>query len=230
MVEVFVLEIPALTAAGRFEELLALVSPEKRERIRRFRRAEDAWRTLLADVLIRSVVMERYFVANRQISFAYNAYGKPFLTLDSRFSFNVSHAGRWVCAIVGQGGPVGIDVEAIRPLDAQIARHCFSADERADLEALPDAERLAYFYDLWTLKESFVKAIGRGLSVPLDSFSVRRTRDGRFVVRQSHVPAPFFFRQYELDPAYKLSACAAIDAFADNITRRDVEDLCRRLR
>lgn len=230
MLEVYAVQVPGGISPPTYHKLLTCVSPDKRERISRFKRQEDALRTLFADLLIRSVLLDRYGVPNRRITFAYNPYGKPFLSFDPQCAFNVSHSGSWVVAVVGYGPLVGIDVEKIRPVTWEVARRYFAPEEYADLAAKEGLERLHYFYDLWTLKESFVKALGRGLSVPLDSFVIRQDElTGRFSVRQNHVAQPFFFRQYELEPDYRLSVCATSEQFSPAVRCCDVVALCRRM-
>jgi 4'-phosphopantetheinyl transferase len=67
---------------------------------------------------------------------------------------------------------IGVDIEAVRPIEDDIAGQYFSPREVAALRALPESEHLAAFYRCWTRKEAIVKAIGEGLSHPLTSFDV----------------------------------------------------------
>jgi phosphopantetheinyl transferase len=100
-----------------------------------------------------------------------NEYGKPFLRGVPEEEFNLSHAGRYVaCAFDDR--PLGIDIERRRPVKRGVATRFFAPDEAAFLASLPPEEREEGFLDLWTKKESRVKWEGRGLSLPLPSFSV----------------------------------------------------------
>jgi 4'-phosphopantetheinyl transferase len=93
-------------------------------------------------------------------------------------NFNISHtAGRVACVISG-AGQIGLDVERIRSnMDVEeLARGHFSQAENAAIAARAPAERRKAFYELWVLKEAYVKACGKGLSIPLDAFSI--IRDG----------------------------------------------------
>ncbi|CAM4252732.1 MULTISPECIES: 4'-phosphopantetheinyl transferase family protein [Bacillus cereus group] len=227
MLEVYVLQVPDELPHQTFLMLLNCVSNDKRERIRRFKRKEDAYRTLMADILIRSIILTKYGVPNREITFIYNSYGKPFLSWDSSFSFNVSHSGKWVVAIVGKQQLVGIDIEGVQPIGMEIARRFFAPEEYEELKVKKEKERLLYFYDLWTLKESYIKAIGHGLSIPLDSFVIQR-KDllEQFAICQNHSPKSFFFRQYDIDTVYKLSTCATTDNFPESIIECNIYELC----
>jgi 4'-phosphopantetheinyl transferase len=89
-----------------------------------------------------------------------------------------------VACALARGGRVGVDVERLRATSdiLDLARHCFAPSEARAITVLPAADRVGRFTDLWTLKESYIKAIGSGLSVPLDrfAFDVSRNRELRF--------------------------------------------------
>jgi len=229
MTEVYALQIPDDIPPTIYLRLLSSVSLNKQERIKRFKRKEDIYRTLIADILIRSIISVKYGIPNQDINFTYNSYGKPFLLRDNNFSFNVSHSGRWVVAIIGEQQLVGIDVEEIRPIEIDIAKRFFATEEYIALKEKEEREYLSYFYDLWTLKESYIKALGRGMSIPLDSFVIKRKRfSGEFSISQKDSPRSFFFRQYEIDSKYKVSACSTSNSFPKSVTRCDFYELYNR--
>ena len=160
---------PLVTDDALFRKALALASPTRKEKAARYRRREDAALSLGAELLLRyafSKAGEPFPTA-----FFTSPDGKPF-TPDSPLCFNLSHAGEWaVCAVAN--GEVGCDVEKIDPAHADVAKRCFTAAENAQLdEAKTEAERVCRFFRMWTLKESFQKAVGQGLKLPLSSFSV----------------------------------------------------------
>jgi 4'-phosphopantetheinyl transferase len=88
--------------------------------------------------------------------------------------FNMSHSGDIAVYALSSRREVGVDVEEIRPLaDADtIAERFFSRREHAEYRALPPGDRPLGFFQCWTRKEAFIKALGEGLSHPLDSFDV----------------------------------------------------------
>jgi 4'-phosphopantetheinyl transferase len=110
------------------------------------------------------------------VRFRYALHGKPALA-DScaALRFNLAHADAFaICAVVSGGEEIGVDVERVRAMadvDA-VARTTFSPREFAHFHALPVSARLHAFYEAWTRKEAFVKALGCGLGRPLDSFDV----------------------------------------------------------
>lgn len=162
MLETYILNIDKDLSKDDFERLLGLVSEKKKERILRFHMFEDAQRSLLGDILARYAICKRLGVKNKDLSFGENEYGKPVLIAPLRIHYNISHSGDWVvCAV--DDNPVGIDVEVIKPIDFKIAERFFSRDEYLALMSQPEEIRLKYFYIVWTLKESYIKAEGKGL-------------------------------------------------------------------
>lgn len=114
------------------------------------------------------------------------AYGKPALA-DGGLSFNLSHTRGLVACVIARSLPVGVDVERTTrdvELDLLAARF-FSAPETASLSICRTDARTRFF-DLWTLKEAFIKATGKGLSQPLRSFSFDLDVDDRSI----HFAAP----------------------------------------
>jgi 4'-phosphopantetheinyl transferase len=109
--------------------------------------------------------LERDFgVRPTEIALERNSFGKPRLRGRPGVHFNIAHCRRAVAVLVSDR-PVGVDVEAVRGRDAHVAARCFDASERAHIEAAADPDR--EFFRYWTLKESYVKALGCGLSYPL---------------------------------------------------------------
>jgi 4'-phosphopantetheinyl transferase len=109
------------------------------------------------------------------LTFVTGAAGKPSLSgMPAAPVFNLSHTADYAALALCRTPDLvlGIDIERIRPIERDIARRFFSADEVAALEALPAAAQMAAFYRIWTRKEAFVKATGDGLGFPLEDFDV----------------------------------------------------------
>ncbi|MBD8074401.1 4'-phosphopantetheinyl transferase superfamily protein [Bacillus thuringiensis] len=180
----------------------------------------DVNRTLIGDLLIRSLICQKYKINNEEIRFKYNEYGKPFVENFSDFHFNLSHSGEWVVCTTANFN-VGIDIEKVSEIEAlKLAKKFFSADEFYDISNMNSDEQINYFYDLWTLKESYIKTIGKGLYTPLNSFSIKK--ESRALILYKNIPKNFYFKQYNIDPNYKLSACATRDEFPQEIIIKDI--------
>ncbi|HFK1759458.1 4'-phosphopantetheinyl transferase superfamily protein [Bacillus bombysepticus] len=180
----------------------------------------DVNRTLIGDLLIRSLICQKYKINNEEIRFKYNEYGKPFVENFSDFHFNLSHSGEWVVCTTANFN-VGIDIEKVSEIEAlKLAKEFFSADEFYDISNMNSDEQINYFYDLWTLKESYIKTIGKGLYNPLNSFSIKK--ESRALILYKNIPKNFYFKQYNIDLNYKLSACATRDEFPQEIIIKDI--------
>jgi 4'-phosphopantetheinyl transferase len=151
-----------------------MLDDEERARAQRFVHRRDSQRFIAGRAGLRSVIGRYAGIAPASLSLELDEYGKP--SMQGGPHFNLSHSGSDAMLAVSACFPVGIDIETIRPLKEDIAAHYFSERERRALAALPADRQLQAFYKVWTRKEAFVKAIGLGLSFPLDAFDV--TVDG----------------------------------------------------
>lgn len=224
MIDIYTLRLPSGLEKKRFDELLQYVSSEKQDRIKRFLRYEDAQRALYAELLIRRIICEKLDIKNSDIVFDKNSYGKPFLENCRDFHFNLSHSKDWIVCAAGSI-PVGIDVEVVKPMEMDIARRFFSKEEYAGIVSKDESERLSHFFELWTLKESYIKAWGKGLSIPLDSFTMRI--NGNVIeIETENEFNNCFFRQYHIDPEYKMAVCSVKEDFPEELSHMESDRLC----
>lgn len=172
MITIQVLKVPSVIPEAYWDLFLSSVSEERRAQASRFIHLADAYRSVLGEVLTRVKLSKLTGLGHGEITFTRNKYGKPALTHDADVQFNVSHSGDWIALIAGGKDEIGVDVEKIAPIDLQIAERFFSPQENTYLAAQPADQQLNTFYRLWTLKESYIKAIGMGLSMPLSSFAI----------------------------------------------------------
>ncbi len=207
MVEVFAIKLLAPEAfTGVRDSLLRLLPPLSEEKINRYVRPVDTQRSLLGELMVRTILGRRLQVAGDSLVIDYSDKGKPHLKHHPGIHFNISHSGQWVvCAIAGQ--TVGIDVEVIRPNKMKIAQRFFSPEEYGDLMKKDENERIGYFFELWTLKESYLKALGKGLTLAMNSFTVSRS-GGTFRIKTGDESVDCHLRLYELDEEHKAAVCA----------------------
>ncbi|MDQ0232877.1 4'-phosphopantetheinyl transferase family protein [Metabacillus malikii] len=208
MSQIIAIKVPQEMKEDYYKHLLSLVSIGKREKLSRFRHKRDAYRSLLGDCLVRHYLWDHFSISNDHICFILNQYGKPGIDLDVPFYFNISHSGDWVvCLFATQD--VGVDIEKRDKVDLDVAKRFFSLIEYEDLMALQEPIRTKYFFDLWTLKESYIKCIGTGLQTPLHSFSVRIQESAiSFTMKESLLRTNVTFKLYDFDSKYSLAACA----------------------
>lgn len=150
----------------------SLISRDECKRADRFIRPIDRSRYIAGRAGLRHILSTYLERDPANLSFTYNAWGKPELAGATSLHFNLSHSADHALLAVCTMAPIGVDIEDIRPLQEDVASHFFTTVECEDLACLPEADRLNGFYRCWTRKEAFVKAHGAGLSLPLDSFDV----------------------------------------------------------
>jgi 4'-phosphopantetheinyl transferase len=199
-------------------DMRALLNDAEREQQGRFHFADDRKRYLVTRALVRSVLSHYAAVDPGAWAFSNNDHGRPFIRdphPDAQgLRFNVSHTRGLVALAVGRHRELGVDVENIvaRKISLDIAGRFFSPREAADVAGTPDARRHDRLFEYWTLKESYVKARGMGLSLPLDKFAfhfphARAIRIDIDPALGDHADR-WSFWQYRPRAAYLLALCA----------------------
>jgi 4'-phosphopantetheinyl transferase len=170
-----------LDDAAHALRLRALLSEDERAQEPRYYFADDRKRYLVTRALVRTVLSRYARMAPGDWVFAKNEYGRPHIAPDifaacadaQTLRFNVSHTRGLIALAVTRGRAVGVDVEnlATRAVSLGIADRFFSPMEVAELGQVPAHAQQDRFFEYWTFKESYIKARGMGLSLPLDRFS-----------------------------------------------------------
>ena len=210
-------------AEAEFTHLLAQASPERRARIARFRRWEDAHRALLGELLVRAVAAERLGIALADVRLGTEPEGKPFVTDHPDFHVNLAHGGGWVVCASGPW-PVGVDIEPVAPVPAELPPEACTPGERLALEG-PGCE--ARFARLWTAKEACAKALGVGLGLDFRSLEVCFRGDGFQLVREGHPLDGLGTRSFAPDAAHWGAVCVLGGPAPAAIQARDLAWLRR---
>jgi 4'-phosphopantetheinyl transferase len=157
--------------------LHSLLSKEEQARAARFLSPLHRDRFAVAHGRLREILGARLGVSPSSLVFDVAQHGKPHLAgaqAGSGVQFNLSHSGDRGLVGWANDRQLGVDIELWRPLgdEAALVRRFFSPVENAAYEGLPAAGRTQGFFECWTRKEAYIKAVGRGLGLPLDSFDV----------------------------------------------------------
>lgn len=163
---------PLDVAEGERERLATHLSEDERARAARFAFARDRQRYTVARGRLREILAARLSCGAAALGFDYSENEKPTLRGGQACQFNLSHSEGMAALAICDGFELGVDIEHVRPLKEDIAGRYFSRREVDALRRLPDGEQLDGFFRCWTRKEAIVKAIGEGLTRPLDSFDV----------------------------------------------------------
>jgi 4'-phosphopantetheinyl transferase len=195
----------------------AFMTTEERDRYRGFRFERDRRLFLATRMLVRTVLSRYASVAPADWRFAAGVHGKPYVAhprLTPSIHFNLANtSGLVACVVSVAHEAIGVDVERVRELaDAMpLAERYFAAPEIQALRALPVAEQPRRFVAYWTLKESYIKARGLGLALPLDQFSFS-VADGSIEVafddRLADVPTRWRFSLLDISPQHVLAVGA----------------------
>ena len=188
----------------------ALLSSDELKLCERIRNARQQHSALLTRVLVRTVLSQYVSIEPEAWRFAADARHKPCIANPrSTMRFNLSHSRDWIVCAVGAGFELGVDVEYCHPdRDVlRLAKRFFSPEEFASLRLLSAQQRIARFYDYWTLKESWLKATGLGISGGLDSvvFDLQEGGDMTFSTPAGHTK--YHFNNWQLDSSYRLALC-----------------------
>lgn len=212
----------------------ALLSAQERATQARFVFARDRRRYLVTRALVRSVLSRYTRVRPEAWEFSAGPHGRPAIAAplhEPALEFNISHSGDLVMLGVTSGRTLGIDTESIarRAADIDGLDRYFAPEESAALLALPEEERRRRFFELWTLKESYIKARGMGLAIALDAFrfELAGERGLTLHMRPELGDAPERWRLWQMAPrsGYLAAVCAARGEDCPLITVREVVPL-----
>ncbi|MBP5623804.1 MAG: 4'-phosphopantetheinyl transferase superfamily protein [Lachnospiraceae bacterium] len=181
-VYVYFLNTVELSKEYLCETYLPNASNHVKEKVARLK-SDNAIRETLSAYLLLHKACEELGLNECDSDIATDAYGKPYFAKRTDKYFNISHSHERVMCAIGDV-PVGCDVQKIEDKSERalkIAKRFFTKEEFEKLMSVEEKEeRNAFFFRMWTLKESYIKCVGGGLAIPLDSFSVLegRTPDG----------------------------------------------------
>lgn len=188
-----------------FAHWLEYLPKERRQKVLANKNAEVRNMSLAASLLLLHVLKESG-IPEEEMRFSHSEYGKPFLE-GNPFYFNLSHSREAGICAAGPG-TIGCDVETLRPPVLAIARLHFCPEEYECLNRISDPEEQSRaFCRLWTLKESVVKALGCGLTLPLDSFCISPDSDETHVKTNS-LDQTVYYREYDAGSGSFVSCCA----------------------
>ncbi|NWJ47673.1 MAG: 4'-phosphopantetheinyl transferase superfamily protein [Chloroflexi bacterium] len=194
------------------------LTSEEIERAKRYRRIQDGERFIIARGLLRHLLGQYLNENPTKIKLSTLAHGKPALsqtTYQKPVEFNISHSGELALLAFSTEMRLGIDLEQINIAIeySSIARNFFSVSEIRLLEELPLSEKPKYFFRLWTIKEAYLKACGKGLTFPLDQVEIVPAPSQNMVYFTIKTPTPNlqYWKVCELKPDEGYCGALAVD-------------------
>jgi 4'-phosphopantetheinyl transferase len=204
---------------GDPEPFGSLLSAAEQQRLERFRFADHRRRYQIGHGALRRILGGYLGRDPRAVDFTQGPRGKPYLAAapgsTARIDpfFNLSHSGKLALIALG-GHELGVDVEKLRHLESltEIARRHFSEVEFQALDALAGDARQLAFYRCWTRKEAYIKALGEGLSMPLDTFDVSLGEEPRFLACRDGREDPAHWSLLDVTPGPEFVGALAVRA------------------
>jgi 4'-phosphopantetheinyl transferase len=160
--------------AERVEALGRSLSQDEHDRANRFRFDRHRRQYVVGRGALRSLLAGYTGTRPELVRFTYGPRGKPFLEGSGDLYFNLSNSDERALVGFVRGREIGVDIEYLKPMPdcEQIAERFFSESERVVLRGIPKESKEEAFFNCWTRKEAYLKAVGEGLAAPLDSFDV----------------------------------------------------------
>ncbi|MCB0804429.1 MAG: 4'-phosphopantetheinyl transferase superfamily protein [Bacteroidales bacterium] len=205
-------------------DLLNLLPETVIHNLKRFRNRDALQRNLLGEVLCRAVLAQKEQISVKDVQTYRKEKGKPFYSDFPQWNFNISHSAEWV--VMGfSDSELGVDIEKIRTIDYRLAQRFFSEEENVNLNERKEPEKQIYFFDLWTIKESYLKFLGKGLTKTLKSFTVHDQNGNFYLKHDCDHRMEVFFNQYDIGDHCRLSVCSGKPGFEKEVRFITVNEL-----
>lgn len=188
--------------------LYRMLPEERKELVDRAGKEEIARKRLYTGAFLQCVLSKETGIAVENLRYKYNEWGKPELAEEGVY-FNLSHSGDYVVLAVSDF-PIGIDIEYKSKNYMSLAKRCFCKEEYEDIVAVEEEwERRRRFLEYWTMKEAYIKYVGEGLRIPLNSFRIERGADGDSVLADNR---NLVLQTFFLEDDYCVSLCASSES------------------
>ena len=193
--KVYTINTDEFSDEAYFKACYGQLSASRREKTDRYRFLADKKLSVGAGILLDKGLQE-YGLRESGVKFAYGENGKPYLPEYPQIHFNLAHSGTMALAAFADA-EVGCDIEQIKTASLKLAKRFFCPSEYAYIDSFTGKEQAYAFYRIWTLKESFLKATGMGMRLPLDAFEFAFAQDGTVTIRQDHNQEKYKFLEYD---------------------------------
>ena len=214
MTKVYFADTDILLNKKEYSTRYNLLPPCRKEKTDKLILDEDKRQSVGAWCLLCHALNEKG-INNEEIILSINEHGKPFLKNRPYVFFNLSHSKNMVLCAVSDS-EVGCDTEKLRPVNLKIADRFFHKNEIRQLECMNENERETLFFRLWTLKESFMKATGKGFSLSLKDFCIDLTKENIEITQNVFPDKKYFFKEFQSNDC-RIAVCAESDGFSDLI-------------
>lgn len=147
------------------DDFTETISEYRLKKAKNYKNEDDRKLSILSSLLL-DKALKKHDLSERDMKYTFNAYGKPYFANAEDLHFSISHSGEYAMVVLSDK-EIGCDIQQIKDINLSIADRFFTAEERKYVKCTEN------FFRIWTLKESFIKAIGKGLALPLNSVSIK---------------------------------------------------------
>lgn len=187
------------------------ISPYRRQKIAGLKNDNDKNRSLAAAIALNAALKE-YGLEERTMEYELGKQGKPYFRNHPEIHFSLSHSGDYAICSIGSH-EIGNDIERVRSGKEKVAQRFFTKEE---LDWIYDAPNDIdnRIFRIWTMKESFLKVTGHGMSLPLNEFAIVVAENGCIHIRQDINDKTYFIKEYIIPDDfkerdnYKISVCS----------------------
>lgn len=178
------------------------ISPQRLKYAKQYHQKKDFIRSTLSSALL-YYALNKNGIDKKDINIEKSSMGKPFLKNFKNIDFNITHSGDWVACAINISN-IGIDIEQIKDIDITDFKEILTTKEIIYIN-----EKLENFYQIWTLKESYLKALGTGIYKPLSSFTIQ-PYDKHYakVFQNDKEEKQWYFYNFNLDKKHSCSICS----------------------
>lgn len=219
MTKTYIMNIMQLEEEAVFREAVDMISPYRRQKIALLKHERDKKRSLSASLAL-NAALKGYGLEERSMEYDLGKQGKPVFRYYPELYFSLSHSGDYAICSIGEQ-EIGNDIEWIRGGKERVAEHFFAEEELVWMkEAAIQREREERMFRLWTMKESFLKVTGLGMSLPLSDFVVEVEKDTIIHIRHQVNDKTYFMKEYDMPESfrettgYRISVCSEDAEFA----------------
>jgi 4'-phosphopantetheinyl transferase len=208
MVKIYCIKLEEHINEGIFNSILDRFSAYEKEKTLKYVREIDRERRLIGRLLVWWVLVQD-FKFNKHPEIIYDQNGRPLLK-NKIFDFNISHSGKWVAIGISEKNRIGIDVQEFTKFDINEVLHYFSDQEINNLNSISvESDKKSRFFQIWTLKEAYIKCIGSTFKIPLNKFWFSFNDGEQNPVFSSHQfdQDIYKFKSQKLDDLHWLSVC-----------------------
>lgn len=221
MIKTYIINIRQLEDEALFQKMLELTSPYRRQKIALLKNDNDKRRSLGAAIALNKA-LGGYGLEERAMEYELGSHGKPHLRYHPEIHFSLSHSKDYAICSIGNE-EIGNDIEWVRSGKDKVGERFFAEEELAWIKNAADLKKGdERMFQIWTMKESFLKVTGLGMSLPLKDFVVVMQENGNITLHQTINHKTYYVKEYALplifneQAEYKIAVCSPDPEFAPN--------------